>query len=265
MRKSLKKQGLPDALAKRDYGKCCWGRRGLIAEGTKCILLVAGLSYFFYKSIWAVVPLSIAGILCWKRDSVKKVQKDQHKLLLQFCDMIRSVSSAMTVGYSVENAFLESYRDMLRMHGKDSMICRELEWIRRGLVMNLTLEQLLDDFGKRSRIEQIREFSAVCSITGRNGGSMTEVIRSFTELIYRQKDTREEILTQTSGRRMEQNLMNVIPFAILMYIEASNRGYFRMLYHNMTGVIVMSICLLVYMTACYLSDRILDHATAVWN
>ncbi len=265
MRKSLKEQGLPDAAVKRDYGKCHWGSRGLIAEGIKCILLVAGMSYFFYRSIWAFLPLSIVGILFWKRDSAIKVQKDQHKLLLQFCDMIRSVSSAMTAGYSLENAFGESHRDMLRMHGKESMICRELQWIKHGLVMNLTLEDLLEDFGQRSRIEQIREFSAVCSITRRNGGSMTEVIRSFTELIYRQKDTREEILTQTAGRRMEQNLMNVMPFVILLYIEAANKGYFHMLYHNLSGVVVMSICLLAYLTAWYLSDRILDNAVTVWN
>ncbi len=248
---------------RRDYGKCYRSCRELITEVVKCFLIVLGLSLFFYRSIWAAIPLSAVGILCWKADSGRKAGNDRDRLLLQFRDMIRSVASSMTAGYSVENAFLQSYEDMCMMHGRGAMICQELGLIRRGLVMNLTLEELLYDFGQRSRTEQIQEFASVFLIARRNGGSMTEVIRSFAEGIYRQAATREEIMTQTAGRRMEQRIMNIMPFAILIYVDVSSKGYFDMLYHNFSGIAVMTVCLLIYLAACFLSEKILRKAVSV--
>lgn len=250
---------------KRDYGRHVWNEKELVLEACKCIGIVLLLSIYFYQSLWAAIPLSAVGAMCWMSDSVRKARQDRRRLLLQFRDMIRSVAAAMGAGYSVGNAFLESYDDMCVMHGEDSMICGEIRLLQRGLVMNLTLEELLEDFGRRSRTEQIQEFAAVFAIARKSGGSMTEIVRSFSEQIHRQIDTREEILTQTAGRRLEQNIMNVMPFAILTYIGVSNRGYFDMLYHNLTGVVIMSICLAVYLAACYLADSILQKTVNVWD
>ena len=254
-----------DLCEKREYGRYEWSRKDLVLEGMKCVLIVLVLSAFFYRSLWAVIPLSGIGVWYWSRDSKRKAEQERHRLLLQFRDMIRSVAGAMRAGYSVENAFLASYEDMCMMHGRESMICMELKWIQRGLAMSLTMEELLMDLGKRSRTEQIREFAAVFAIARRNGGSMTEVIGSFAVQIQRQADTKEEILTQTAGRRMEQNIMNVMPFGILTYISISNKGYFDMLYHNVSGVVIMSVCLAAYLAACWLAEVILAKAVTVWE
>ncbi len=249
----------------RDYGRHEWSRKELVAEVVKCMLIVLMLSVYFYKSLWAAIPLCGIGVWYWKRDSERKAAQDRHILLLQFRDMIRSVSSAMQAGYGVENAFLESYEDMCMMYGREAVICQELKLIQRGLVMNLTMEELLEDLGKRSRTEQIQEFASVFAIARKNGGSMTEVIRSFAVRIQRQVDTKEEILTQTAGRRMEQNIMNVMPFGILTYIGVSNKGYFDTLYHNVSGVVIMSVCLAAYLAACRLAEVILEKAVNVWE
>lgn len=250
---------------KRDYGRHKWSRKELVLEGMKCMFIVVGLSVYFYRSFWAMIPLCGIGVWYWRKDSRRKAIEDRHRLLLQFRDMIRSVAGAMQAGYSVENAFLESYEDMCMMHGREAMICRELKLIQRGLVMSLTMEELLEDLGRRSRTEQIQEFATVFAIARRNGGSMTEVIRSSATLIQRQVDTREEILTQTAGRRMEQNIMNMMPFGILTYIGISNRGYFDMLYHNLSGVVIMSVCLAAYLAGCHLAELILNKTISVWE
>lgn len=254
-----------DWSEKRDYGRYVWSRKELVLEIIKCVMIVLVFSAFFYRSLWAVIPLCGIGVWYWKKDSQRKAAQERHRLLLQFRDMIRSVAGAMQAGYGVENAFLESYGDMCMMHGREAMICKELKLMQRGLVMSLTMEELLEDLGRRSRTEQIQEFAAVFAIARKNGGSMTEVIGSFAGLIQRQTDTKEEILTQTAGRRMEQNIMNVMPFGILIYVGISNRGYFDMLYHNVSGVMIMSVCLAAYLAACYLAEVILAKAVNVWE
>ena len=249
---------------KRDYGRHEWNRRELMLEGLKCVVIILLFSAYFYRSLWATIPLCGIGLWCWKRDSQRKAQQDRRQLLLQFRDMVRSVAGAMEAGYSVENAFLESYEDMSVMYGSGSMICRELTLIQRGLAVSLTMEELLEDLGKRSRTEQIQEFALVFAIARNNGGRMRDVISSFALMIQRQVDTKEEILTRTAGRRMEQNIMNVMPFGIITYVGISNKGYFDMLYHNLFGVVVMTVCLAVYMVACGLAEVILAKTISGW-
>lgn len=236
----------------------------MILEGLKCMVILLLFSGYFYRSLWAAIPLCGIGLWYWKRDSQRKAQRDRHQLILQFRDMVRSVAGAMEAGYSVENAFLESYEDMSMMYGRGSMICRELKLIQRGLAVSMTLEELLEDLGRRSRTEQIQEFASVFAIARKNGGSMRTVISSFAVMIQRQVDTKEEILTRTAGRRMEQNIMNIMPFGIMTYIGISNRGYFDMLYHNLFGVVVMTVCLAVYMSAFGLAEVILAKAVSGW-
>lgn len=249
----------------RDYGKCHMSRKEQMAEIGKSAIYVVWYSLFFYRSFWAFVPLVVLGIYIYRTNCDARAEKDRYRLLLQFRDMIRSAAAAMQSGSSAENAFLWALEDMRRMHGKEAMICRELELLQRGLAVNRSLEELFADLGKRSKLEQIREFADVLSVAKISGGKMTEIIRIYAEQIHAGVCVREEIVTLTAGRKMEQKIMKIMPFAITVYIEYSNRGYFQMLYHNFSGICIMSVCLTVYLTACRISDRILDSVQKVWR
>ena len=224
----------------------------------RCCGIVFMFAWFFYRSLWAVLPLSILGILYGKSQLGKLAAEDRRQLQLQFGDMLQAVSASMRAGYSVENAVLESYRDMCLMHGENAMICLELRLIRRGLEMNQPLEELLEDLGRRSHVEQIREFATVFSIGYHSSGNLSGIIQSTTEIMARQTQLREEVLTQTAARRLESTVMNGMPFAILLYIELTSPGYFDSLYHNLSGVVIMSGCLFLYLAAYLWSGRILE-------
>lgn len=268
MKTSLKWLALryPDNDAgKRDYGKYKWTVREICWEGSKAAGIVLLFSWFFYRSIWAVLFMAGLAVFYLRSRHREKIRGARKQLVLQFQECILSVSASLQAGYSVENAFLESVQDMAMMFGEESFICRELSWIHRGLVMNITLEDVLSDLGSRSGSEEIQEFSEVFSIAKRNGGNIPGVIRSAEEVIRRRVEMEEEIRTQMAARKLEQKIMNVMPFGIMIYIEVSSPGYFDALYHNPTGIIIMSACLAAYLFACGLSQRILDKSAAVWG
>jgi len=248
---------------RREYERHSWKMQEIVWELVKCAGIVTILSWFFYRSIWALLPMCIPAVLYWKVRGQEKARQDREELLWQFCDMIQSVAAAMKAGYSVENAFLESHSDMRLMHGEESVICRELEAIRRGLVMNHVLESLLEELGIRSGVEQIAEFCEVFAIARINGGNMTEIIDSTAILIRRSAETQGEIRIQTAARRMERNIMIGMPFLIVTYVESTNPQYFQPLYHNWSGVLIMSACLIVYLAAYWLSEHILRKAIMV--
>lgn len=223
----------------------------------RALLLVVFLAYFFYRSFWAVIPLSAVGggyAVLTKR---KKAEQCREELTLQFKECILSVSAALRAGYAVENAFLESREDMRLLFGEQSMIYQELELIRRGLVINITLEEQLMDFAERSGCEEIRQFAEIFSIAKRSGGDIPEIIRISAELIGQKIDAGQETKALLSGRQMEQNIMKLMPFGILLYIGWGYPRYFDVLYHNLQGVGIMTLCLVIYLGAYALGEHIM--------
>ena len=244
-------------LKPRDYHKYQWSKEELIFETGKVVVVVGVLAFFFYRSIWAMIPLSIVGYLFFRMEEQKKREQCKEELGTQFKECILSVAASMQAGYAVENAFLESRNDMRLLYGDDSLIYAELENIRRNLMSNNTLEDVLADLAKRSGNEDILQFSQVFAIAKRGGGNLAEIIRSTVDLIGQRIDAKREIATVLSGRKLEQMIMKCMPFGILLYIGTSYPGYFDDLYHNIQGIGIMTVCLIVYLAAYALGDRIL--------
>lgn len=256
-----KKQGSflkEKSLSARDYHYVDWSGGKRIRVITGAVLRVVLLSYFFYRSMLAVIPLSVVGYLYYKQKEKEMASGDVKQLESQFGEAIRGVDTALKAGYSVENAFIQSSKDMERQFGKDSFIHEELEAIRRGLVINITLEEMLTDLAKRSGSEAIEDFAKVFVIAKRYGGNMSEVISTSVETILLRIETGEEIRTAISGKKMEQNIMKIMPFGILTYVGLSSPGFFDPLYGNVTGIVLMTGLLAVYLTAYFLGDKILS-------
>lgn len=245
---------------RRDYRQYAFNRRELFTELVKGGGIVAFIAWFFYRSLWAAIPLSVLGIFYVRQRRRTKLQAGKSALLGQFKECILSVAASLRAGYAVENAFLESVEDMKMLFGEEAYICRELDWIRRGLIINIPLEELLLDLAKRSGLEELEDFSEVFSIAKRSGGNLPEIIRSSAELIGERVEAEEEIRTLLAERMLEQKIMNVMPFGILTYIGVSYGGYFDPLYHNLFGTVIMTACLAVYLTAFWLAGRILEGA-----
>ena len=207
--------------------------------------------------MWAGIPLLLVGIAYFRMLEQQKIEKCKRELVMQFKECILSVAISLRAGYAVENAFLESGRDMRLLYGENSLIYRELELIRRGLVINITLEELLGNLAERSGSKEIGQFAEVFVIAKRNGGNLSEIIAGSAGIIGQKIEGRMEMETLLSGRQMEQRIMKMMPFGILLYIGITYPGYFDMLYHNWQGAAIMTLCMGIYLSAYVLSDKIL--------
>lgn len=243
---------------RRDYRRYKWKGKELALTLLLCMGVVVMLAYFFYRSVWALIPLSLVGVCLFLYRTKEAAEKEKKYLSEQFRECILAVSSSLQAGYSVENAFVECHQDMEMMFGKDALICEELICIKRGLHINLSLEELLLDLAQRSGCEDIEEFAKVFSLAKRNGGNMAEIIRNTAGRIGKKMELQKEVELQLSGRKMEMTIMKIIPFAILLYVNMGNPGYFDTLYHNVSGVLIMTVCLAVYLAAAVLGEVIMQ-------
>ena len=239
-------------------------RQGLHKDGSVWWILILSvaavffLAFFFYRSLWAVLPLTGVGMLCfrnlWKKNRLQKKQE----LSAQFRECILSVSTMLQAGYSAENAFIECRNDMVMLFGEEARICRELRQVQRGLHINISLEELLADMARRTKCEDILQFAQIFGLAKRNGGNMYEIIRNSAGLIGRKIELRQEMRTLLSGKKMELTMMRVMPFGILFYVELGSPGYFRVLYYNLKGILMMTGCLAMYLSAYALGERVLN-------
>ena len=250
------------SLKPQDYHEYFWKKGEWLAAVALSAAVTGFLAFFFYRSMWALVPLSPLGLFCFRRLRYKKLGKAREELTMQFRECILAAATSLQAGYAAENAFLGCAEDMKLMYGENAYICKELALIRRGLAINISLEELLLDLARRSGSEEISQFAVIFSLAKRNGGNMAEIIKNSAALIGKQIEKRQEIQALLAGRKMELNIMKVMPFGILCYINIGNPGYFDMLYHNLTGVAIMTGCLLAYLAAFQLGEVVMRRLEA---
>lgn len=216
------------------------------------------VAYLFYRSLIAMILLSPLIVPILRIIRKKKSVRRRQELEQQFGDALQAITSGLQAGYSVENAIREAYSDMKQMYGENGMITRELFYMVQGVRNNRTPEELMEDLAARSGSEDMREFGELFSIAKRTGGNLTEIIKSCGSTICDKLSTKKEIYTVMSAKRFESRIMDVIPFAIILYIDVSSPGFFQCLYHNIAGIAIMTVCMTVYFLAVLLSEKIMS-------
>ncbi|SFB09525.1 tight adherence protein B [Acetitomaculum ruminis DSM 5522] len=219
--------------------------------------IIALTAFLFYKSFIAFIILQIALIFLYKRKKSLKKEQRINNLTIQFKDAINSMSASLNAGYSPENSLIQALKETLLIYGKDEIICLELMNMKKALKVNERIEDLFLDLGRRSNVEDIKIFAEVFSKVKRNGGNLNAVIKDTADTISQKVQIKRDIYTLMSQKRFEQKIMNGIPFFIIFYINISSPGFLDILYGNILGIAVMSICLLIYCIAFIMAEKII--------
>ena len=229
-----------------------------IEYGALGLVLAGVIAYVFYRSVIVFIPLGIAAVILFPIYEKGQLQlKRRRRLMSEFREGITILSSTLSAGYSMENAMRESEAQLCMLLGDDAMIVREFEYINSRVSTNIPIEVAWQEFADRSDIEDIRNFVQVIKVAKRSGGDFKAIIAASADTIGDKIQIKEEITTHTAAKRLEQKIMDVIPLVIVIYIDATSPGFFDGMYSGLTGRIIMSACLAVYILAIYISGKIL--------
>lgn len=224
-----------------------------IAQGTLIAGMIGGL---FYQSIFGVIFLSPIIYLYCRQRKASLVKKRKWQLNLEFRDGIMSLSAALYAGYSIEHAFEEALKDLRLLYDKDSMIILEFSYIINQIKMNITVETALSDFGQRTGIEDIISFAEVFVTAKRTGGDLISVIKTTGNTISDKIEVKREIITLITAKKYEADIMKIIPLGFLSYLSFTSPGFLDPLYHNIFGIIVMTVLLGIYLGTYLLIDKV---------
>ncbi len=171
--------------------------------------------------------------------------------------MLTSVSSLLSTGYSFENALIESRKELLSIHG-DCLMTRELDRMLSQLLIHIPSELIFRDFAMRTDIDEIKTFSQILSIAKQSGGDLIHIIFETATSISSRVNIRMDINTALSGKKFELYIMSIMPIIIMVYVSLTQPGFFKPMYHNLGGIVIMSICLSLYLLAVFISYKIIS-------
>ena len=77
-------------------------------------------------------------------------------------------------------------------------------------------------------------------------------------MIEQKADVEQEISVMISSRRMESNVMSLVPFFMILYMDLSSAGFFDELYHNVAGIAIMTVCLAIYVSSYLIAQKMVD-------
>lgn len=212
-------------------------------------------AYLFYDSAIATIFLSPVSFLWMSQWWKEACHKRELEFRNQFQNSIQIMASMLKAGYSVENAIRETGRELATLYAEETRIRAEYEQMGRGLNMNLTAEQVLRDFANRVQQEDVDQFVTVFTSAKRMGGDSIEILRESIRMIGGKAETEREIEALVAAKKMEFRLMCIIPLGMIFYMRLAFPEFLRVLYGNLVGIFVMSICFGMYLFAYWLGNQ----------
>ena len=141
---------------------------------------------------------------------------------------------------------------------KPRSIVADFNMIVNRIRRNENLEDILDDYAASTNLDDIKYFAEIFRYAKRSGGDVIGIIKQTSHIIHEKAEVQQQIDTIITGKRLEQRVMVCMPLVITLYLRLTSPEYIDVLYGNVMGIIVMTICLLIYAAAVMLAQKITD-------
>ena len=236
------------SLTKKEKGILCLASIGMSAM----------IAFLFYRSIWGLLCFPIIFLLFQKRGIRDRKERQGKQLLEEFVNGIQILNTSLQAGISMENAWKEVQKELYLMYGENSLFFKEVKEMNYSILLNVPIEKLMLQFAYRSGQEDIIIFAELFEYGKRSGGNWGRMIQDVIEHVQDKYDANKEIEVMIAAKKLEQQVLNVMPLGILFFLQVSSWDYMNVLYHNPLGILCMSVCLLGYGGAILLSEKILQ-------
>lgn len=223
----------------------------------QAVLITGIIAYLFYRSPCGMVLAPALFVILKRRKKANCIAERKRLLHGQFLDALKMVSTCLMSGMSMENAWKEATKEILAMHGKESVMYPELEEINHLVETNVPMEKVLIHFAYRSGVEDIISFAEVFEYGKRSGANWRKLICDTTLRMEEKYETEKQIQVMLTEKKMEQKIMSVIPLGMILFLQVTSGDYMDVLYGNPFGIISMTICLMGYGVALFMAEKIM--------
>ncbi len=210
-----------------------------------------------FRFVLASVMIGVAtGIFAIPRFRNYLLKRRTKSMLLQFRDMLDSLSNSFASGRNTTDAFSDAFHDLSLSAGVDAPITKELSIIVRGLHSNFVIEDLLKDMSIRCGIDDINSFAETFTTCNRLGGNMKKIVSDTRDIISDKIEIEMDIQTTVTASKNEINVMTVMPFLVIL--SMGTMGEESITANTPLNVIVKLIAVAMFALAYKIGQKITD-------
>lgn len=213
------------------------------------------LTYILDIVIMAIVGLA-AGRLFIPIRTEQIIVERKKKLRRQFIDLLDSLSSSISSGKNVSNAFVAAREDLLVQYQPDAYIVQEVDNIISGIQNNIDVGSMLLNFGERSGIQDIRTFGRVFETAYSKGANLKDVMRNCHMILSNKCEIEAEIETKVASNKNEQNIMAIMPIVLIGMIKMAGSDFSEN-FTTPSGILCTTIAIGAFVGAYMLGRKIL--------
>ncbi len=214
------------------------------------------LTYILDIVVSAIVGC-IAGKLFLPIRTKQIIEKRRKMLVKQFRDMLDGLTTSLGAGNNMLDSLYAVREDLKMQYDESAYILQELDIMISGVQNNIPIENMMYDFGVRSGVNDIKSFAEVFQVAYRKGGNLKDIIQNTYTILNDKLEIREEIETVVTSSKTEENLMIVMPVALIGVIKLSSPE-FAANFATATGIISTTMAIICFIAAYYIGKIILD-------
>ena len=223
----------------------------------KSIGITGAIMFLVYRSIWAIFFFPM---VCFYQIQIEKRREfEERKLKLQeeFLQGIGVLNNALQAGLSMENAWKEVEKETKLLYGSSSTFYMAIKEMNQKVAHNTPIEKLFLEYAYQCKLEDMIQFADLLEFGKRSGSNWKKMIEGIVVKMIERQDTRKQIEIMIAEKKMEQQIMNIVPIGLLAFLQVSAWDYMSVLYHNWLGIIVMTVFMIGYLLAIWFSQKIL--------
>ncbi|MGZ9583592.1 type II secretion system F family protein [Paenibacillus marinisediminis] len=245
-------RGLPD------YMSYTLSLKQYVLAVTLGVSMMGLVGYLFYQHWLGVCIIGSAGFAYPKMRRTSLLERRRSQLTIQFKQALYAISSSLSAGRSLENAFKEAIADLQLLYpGTDVDVIRELRIIRSRVDNGEPMETAVLDFSRRAKQDDISSFADVLVTCKRMGGDVIEVVRRTASVISEKMEIVQEIDVLIAQKRLEMKAMMVAPFLFIAFMNVTAPDFMMMLYSGV-GRLIATAAFLLLLAALWLMKRMMN-------
>ena len=257
-RKSKQEVPEPRSDGLTDYDVYAMSLQEKLVTAAVAAATLFAVGYIFYQSFILSAVLALFAVKAPKIRTRQIIDKRKNRLTLQFKDMLYSLSSALSVGKSVETGIRDAIQDLKVIYpDPETDILIELEYILRGIGVSNTVEEMFDQFAQRAHLEDVRNFVDVFVTCKRTGGDLIEVMRSTSNAISEKIEVKQEIASIISGKKYEFQVLMVMPVVMVLFLTLTSGDYMTPVFTTIAGRLTMTAAIMIFLLAYVLGSKIM--------
>ena len=217
--------------------------------------MTVGLLFYDSFAIGIVITLC-SGIFISKYKHMM-TEKKKSELLLQFRDLLYSISSSVASGRTVAQAMEESADFWKATYNEKDYIMQELTYMN-GRIKNGGEKDVdvLRDFADRCGLEDVSDFVSVYESCRLTGGNLPQAINRATTIIGDKITLERELKTLMAQKIFETRIVALAPAAIVLLLKVMSADYLEPMTATQSGHVITTFALGLIILALGMMERI---------